>query len=197
MKHTKIITALLFIVTLLMFTSMSVAAVKKPSKTTFTKKTYTKSHKQRTQPVRTKEYRVPGPSAISYAKRHGYTFPEGKRRVEIKKRRFRLERCKFMGMHWQVDPNTKCYIWGFSTSKEKCKNLRKGWKMKQMQISGNFVWTNRPANNTNPDFQIFAENNGATAKAISIRRITLIGPEGPANKWQEAFDHCSDPSYRP
>ena len=177
-----------------MFSSTSFAAVKNASKTP-----YAKSQKRQNQPVRTKEYKVPGAAAVGYAKKHGYKFPDGTKRIRIGNRIKSVKACKFMGMHWQVDSKKTCGIWGFSSprGKSKCKKLRSGWKIKDMTINGNFVWSIRPVNTTSPTFRIWSENNSTKSKAVSVRYVTLIGPEGPANKWQEAFNHCSDRNYRP
>jgi hypothetical protein len=167
MIHKKLLITALSVILLVIFSSTSFAAVKSSSKTT-------------------------------YAKRHGYRFPDGKKRVKIRGRFKSIHTCKFMGMHWQVDSKKTCGIWGFTSprSKAKCRNLRTGWKIKEMTLNGNFVWTMRPVNTTSPTFKIWAENNSTKAKAITVRNVTLIGPEGPANSWQQAFNHCSDPNYR-
>jgi len=145
-------------------------------------------------PVQTKEYKVPGSVAISTAKRHGYRFSawDGKRNNKLQE--ILGDGCDFKGMHWTIDSKKKCYVNGFNASR-KCMKLRKGWKLKDIRLKGSYVWKTRPSNTERPTFQVESNNQSSAAKIVSIDYITLIGPKGKFNKFEEAFSHCSDPNY--
>ena len=138
--------------------------------------------------VATKTYTVPGSVIVSHAKRHGYEFDAPFQTM--------FSNCEFMGMHWTAPPKQKCTVVGLHSTKSKCKNLRRGWKIKTMRMSGPASWRTRPVNTTEPFFDLNINNTGTKVKAVQIRDMTLIGPSGPANHWQEAFTHCSQSSYR-
>ncbi|MES9972573.1 MAG: hypothetical protein ABW092_21265 [Candidatus Thiodiazotropha sp.] len=145
-----------------------------------------------------KQYKVPGPAAISVAKQHGYIFKQSRGDENLFKYRYR--ECMFMGIHWQVSPKRSCKIYGFAVPKgktAKCSNLRRGWKIQDVRLKGDFVWRRRPVNTSKPLFSAISDNGTPRMKPISIDWIMLEGPDGPNNKWQEAFSHCSDSSYRP
>jgi hypothetical protein len=145
-----------------------------------------------------KQYKVPGPAAISVAKQHGYLFKQSRGDEALFKYRYR--ECMFMGTHWQVSSQRSCKIYGFAVPKgktAKCSKLRRGWKIKDVRLKGDFVWRRRPVNTSKPLFSAISDNGTSSMKPISIDWILLEGPDGPNNKWQEAFNHCSDSSYRP
>jgi hypothetical protein len=147
-----------------------------------------------------KQYKVPGPAAISVAKSHGYLFKNGRGGMDEKLFKYRYRECKFMGMHWQVSPKRSCKIHGFAapgSRKAKCSKLRKGWEIKDVRLKGAHVWKRRPVNTSRPLFFAIADNGASSMKPVSIDWVMLEGPDGPNNKWQEAFSHCSDSSYRP
>jgi len=194
MNNKKLLISLLSIISLVMFSSASFSATKGSSKPTFAKKTYSKSQKQRATTVRTKEYKVPGVAAIGYAKTHGYKFEAFDPTTTNQK-----GKCKFIGSHWQIGRNENCFIIAFRANHlpAKCKNLRKGWKIKRAEISGNFYWgSSRPVNTAKTQFEFRSDNDSRPTYPVSIRNITLIGPEGPFNKWQEAFNHCTENNYQ-
>lgn len=143
-----------------------------------------------------KTYKVPGVVAISTAKRHGYQFLS---RGTAKKRRGssrQNQSCSFMGMHWTTASKKTCRVSGFSGSKPKCRKLRKEWKIKNIKLKGNYVWTTRPANTPSPIFAARVTNNSSKSQVLTIDSITFEGPIGPSNSWQDAFSHCSDPNYQ-
>ncbi len=203
MKTLKALLSLLSLASFLIISLPSYAGNSYQKTKTLTKPVKT-SNSRHTQPVRTKEYTIPGATAIGIAKQHGYLFPSrtSKKRVYIRNGKRRVYRrkgtCKFMGMHWQVDAGKECPIIGFLApkSKPKCRKLRKGWKVKGIKLQGNYVWSSRPANTSVPFFSATSKNQSSKTKALTIKTVTLIGPEGPFNKFEEAFNHCSDRNYQ-
>ncbi len=196
---TGVITASLFTSTILN------AAGNSSPKKQYSKTTYSKSDRRQAPVVRTKEYVVPGSIAIGIAKQHGYRFPSraGKTKAfwRLGKRRIfrKTGTCKFVGMHWEVRAKRICPIMGFVAprSKSKCKVLRKGWKIKEIKLQGKYVWSERPVNTNQPLFTATSKNDSSAIKIVTIKTVTLIGPEGPFNKFEEAFNHCSQSNYQP
>lgn len=182
---------------LVVISTSGFATEKNTSKKQYTQTTYNKSQKRQTVPVRTKEYKVPGAAVLGYAKKHGYQFPSGRGLERIGKRRYKRSKCTSMGMHWNIPAEKSCKITGFRTTKSKCEQLRVGWKVKEVRVKGSFVWNHRPVNVTKPLFVINAYNDSSKAKPVMVEWVVLEGPEGSFNKWQEAFNHCSDPNYQP
>lgn len=135
----------------------------------------------------TKDYRAPGPVAISTAKRHGYRFTQTVRFSADS------EKCFHQGSHWSVKPGGTCILKGFVSSKSRCKSLRSGWKVKDVQFRGlPYVWQLRPENKPQPEFQIKVRNTSSVMKPLTLDYITLSGPEGPFKDFENAFSHCSE-----
>jgi len=196
MNKLKIVISVMFIVSLLMAQSISFAANKAAPKTQFTKKTYNKSKKPQPAAPKTKEYKVPGSAVIGYSKQHGYEFYG----FQLPKKT-KPSACQFMGSHWQIGKNESCRLEAFlNWGPAKCNQLRKGWKIKNVEIKGDFRWDRsfgRPVNTTKTRIIFKSSNNSRKMYPVSIKFITLVGPEGPFKKWQEAFNHCTDSNYRP
>ncbi len=150
--------------------------------------------KSNLQPIKTKEYKVPGVMLIAAAKRHGYYFDVGSD--------YKQRGCRFMGMHWYLPAGVgACEIIGFASNIPKCKLLRKGWTIGGLKLTNfdkKYQETNSYALPGGPDPLILLWPRG-TKKAVSIilKSAILVGPEGPFNKFEEAFSHCDDASYRP
>lgn len=149
----------------------------------------------------TKEYKVPGPVVISAAKRHGYYFTYSSQSKRRNKNKLAPKACNFVGHHWQIASNKSCTLYGFSepwkrSNRRKCTSLREGWKIKKIELEGSYVWKSRPSNTTRPKFVVKSENKSSSMKNVSIKSVTLVGPKGKFNKFEEAFSHCSDNSYR-
>ncbi len=204
MNITRLIVTGVITASLLTSTILNAAGNSSPKKQ-YSKTTYSKSDRRQAPVARTKEYVVPGSAAIGIAKQHGYLFPSRAAKTRVfrrngKTRRYRTKgTCKFMGMHWQVDAGKECPIMGFVAprSKPKCKVLRKGWKIKEIKLQGSYVWSERPVNTSEPLFTATSKNASSKVKAVTIKTVTLIGPEGPFNKFEEAFNHCSQSNYQP
>ena len=199
MKTLKFI-AIVTIATCFLASHFEINATNKATpKTQYTKQTYKKSTKKKSSPVVTKEYKVPGSAVIGYAKQHGYDFLG-----ILKSKGTNAQKkgaCKFVGNHWQISRNASCTLDAFMHwGNVKCRDLRKGWKIKKVEINGSFKWnpnSGMPVNTSKAMIRLNSENKSRPTYPVSIKTITLIGPKGPFNKWQEAYSHCSDPNYRP
>jgi hypothetical protein len=143
-----------------------------------------------------KTYKVPGVTAISAAKRHGYQFLSRGPSKKSRNRSRPTQSCDFMGMHWTTASKKTCRISGFLGNKPKCRMLRKEWRIKEIKLKGNYVWTTRPANTTSPNFSVRVTNSSTKTQVLSIDSVTFEGPIGPSNSWQDAFSHCSDANYQ-
>ncbi len=142
-----------------------------------------------------KNYKVPGAVAVSTAKRHGYRFYSVKRTKNSRRISSYDKSCEFQGMHWTTKSKKECIITGFSNSRSKCRSLRNGWRLKEIRLKGNYVWTSRPANTQTPKFRATVTNNSSKAQVLLVDYLILEGPMGPSNSWEDAFSHCSDPNY--
>ncbi len=204
MKLSKLIITSLIASSLFTSAALNAAGNTSPKKQ-YSKTTYAKSDRRQAPVVRTKEYVVPGSVAIGIAKQHGYRFPSRTQKTRVfwrngKRRVYRRKgTCKFMGMHWQVNAKESCPIVGFKAprNKSKCETLRKGWKIKEIKLQGSYVWSERPVNTNKPIFTATSKNASSKTKTVTIKTVTLIGPEGPFNKFEEAFNHCSQSNYQP
>lgn len=142
--------------------------------------------------VKKQIYKIPGTIAISVAKKHGYIFKVSMSSVP--------KGCKFRGSHWEIPVGVYCNILGFQSNIKRCAKLRSGWKLKEITFKGglNGSAARWPRETPYPDFELGPSNaapNAAKRKAIQIDQLTLEGPEGNFNKFEEAFSHCSDPCY--
>jgi len=131
-----------------------------------------------------KTYNIPGPLAVTLAKKHGYIFKGD-------------AKCRFNGQAWMIqpDPNngTYCKMDGFSYRNEKCRYLRKGWEIKSMTFSDSFDWMVKHYQ-YEPSFRVASENDTSVPKMLMLKNIRLVGPAGA--KFEDAFSHCDDVGYR-
>ena len=144
--------------------------------------------------IKKKVYRVPGHLIIQKAARHGYKFTTNNKGSQ--------NSCSFTGKHWEIPVGAQCNILGFQSKVKRCELLRKGWVLKNIILKGATTGgRNRlPRNSLSPKFDIRISNfqtNATQSKVVQIHQLTLEGPEGNFNKYEEAFSHCSDPRYIP
>jgi len=145
-------------------------------------------------PILKKTYKVPGSTIISTAKRYGYYFGVGVQDAP--------KGCEFRGAHWTIPAKTSCEIIGFKSNINKCRFLRKGWTIEDIQFS-NLNYDDQATNSyylptgKDPLIQLWPRNRASKAKPVNIKHVILKGPTGAFKKFEEAFSHCSDPTYRP
>jgi hypothetical protein len=143
--------------------------------------------------IELKEYRVPGPVAVSTAKKHGYEFFVRYAPLLM------TPGCVAYGHSFQVLPHRTCVIDGFipkNRQKTQCIVLRHGWKVKEIIINNFDSWDLRPENTNDPWFSVRKQNNQAQTNAVvTIETVVLEGPDGPFKSFENAFSHCSDPDY--
>jgi len=143
--------------------------------------------------VKKKIYNIPGSAVIQTAIKHGYKFT-------VKNNRS-LKTCSFKNNRWEIPVGAQCNILAFQSKIKRCAMLRKGWVLKKVSVKGGVIkrWNELPKNSPNPSFNISLSNshpNASRPKMIQIEQITLEGPEGKFNKYEEAFSHCSDLRYQ-
>ncbi len=208
MKILKIMTSAIFMISMIMSHSTSFAANKAAPKTQYKKTTYSKS-KRKTVPIpQTKEYKVIGLHAWSEAKRNGFQFSpnsvlnnqnldgvstHGKSYLSNHKR------CKVGGSQTLGGVNMILNQCGLGMSKVNSyahfrlfwgKQLKAGWKIKDMKITSSAQWTNKKwRSNTryiSTKIKLTNSKNQSSGTTAQLTEITLLGPKN--GKWQDAFD---------
>ena len=136
------------------------------------------------------EYVIPGPAAISVARRHGYEFKpilaRGDTLIDWG--------CRMVGQHFEIPPGVRCAFQGFEGT-GKCLRLREGWRVKEIRMFGVYDWRRRPETTAIPRFEFEGDNRTGMVRVAMVDRLVLEGPSGPPQYWKEAFNHCSDPAY--